>query len=808
MSLIDRDMVVEDVLDRIESLEHGLREIQEYALSPQAAGTVPEQPNWAEISGWVITGDTFRDVNGYIVLDAGEPMIQVSTGGYIQSSDFVSGTSGFQINGGAAEFNDIVARGTVYATAGEVGGWSIGANTITADSGAVGLNSEATGGTDWRIWAGNATPGSAPFRVDESGNLYATSGEIGGWTITSSELHNSNIWLDANALQLAIGSKTWQARGIQLEYNAGTPRAYIGDGSSRYFEYDGTDVEIGGSLIVHGSIEASVFNYQAITATSGSLVVASAASQLKANVTSSSSKSFDVDVKDPLYGHVQLFSIGDILYVKNLDGVSNWWSVDSVIDQTTYYTYQCTLESGAEETFYAATPIIDYGQSGDGALKLTADETNAPYYSVTTHAGAPWSANTEVARLGNLNGNWGYSSDTYGLGLGEYASNKANLTWDPTNGLRLRTYSTTVIQLDNSGNANITNKLRMPGSSSAIAIGATPPTGSSSGTGIWIDRTGFYSLDAGTYEVKIDATNGKFYGGGGDVVIDASGITLAPGSSNANSIKWNSDSAWIWTVITGAGSDVCDLVVQAPYDPEGFYTKGTVKLQAYNGVNYDPYLEVDGVNNIVDISTDYLKVTASTNGDADVRIDGGLYVGDTATDPDAGEIWLEDSDGVVHYLEPDPAGGDGIVLRTSSNRNEIFQVQSSGGSVRFSVFHLSHCYVGNDLRVVEGLAVGGDVDPPDKTLHLVNRTSGPGTPSGGARLYAYSGELVGVDSSGNSTTLTPHRFDLIPGGASEPMAWSYYGERDGCAINVDMLHLARLVEGLTGEQLVYIQEMT
>jgi len=73
-------------------------------------------------------------------------------------------------------------------------------------------------------------------------------------------------------------------------------------------------------------------------------------------------------------------------------------------------------------------------------------------------------------------------------------------------------------------------------------------------------------------------------------------------------------------------------------------------------------------------------------------------------------------------------------------------------------------------------------------------------------LYASSGELVGMDDAGNTTTLTPHNFSLIPGGPSEPLAWSYYSERDGKAINVDMLKLARLVEELTDEQLVYIAD--
>ena len=66
-----------------------------------------------------------------------------------------------------------------------------------------------------------------------------------------------------------------------------------------------------------------------------------------------------------------------------------------------------------------------------------------------------------------------------------------------------------------------------------------------------------------------------------------------------------------------------------------------------------------------------------------------------------------------------------------------------------------------------------------------------------------SSELKVRDEAGNITTLSPHNFDLIPQGPSEDMAWSYYSERDGKQINVDMLKAIRVLEKLSGEQLVF-----
>jgi len=77
----------------------------------------------------------------------------------------------------------------------------------------------------------------------------------------------------------------------------------------------------------------------------------------------------------------------------------------------------------------------------------------------------------------------------------------------------------------------------------------------------------------------------------------------------------------------------------------------------------------------------------------------------------------------------------------------------------------------------------------------------------GVILYAEdvsaSSELRVRDEAGNVTTLSPHNFSGISEGASEDMAWAYYSEKDGNYINVDMLKLARVLEELSGEKLVY-----
>lgn len=106
-------------------------------------------------------------------------------------------TTYFQVDpSGTATF-----AGAITAASGTIGGWTIGANLLSAGSGSttVGISSASTGGDDIRFYAGNGTASSAPFRVTEAGALTASnatitgtvtaaSGAIGGWYLNSGYL--------------------------------------------------------------------------------------------------------------------------------------------------------------------------------------------------------------------------------------------------------------------------------------------------------------------------------------------------------------------------------------------------------------------------------------------------------------------------------------------------------------------------------------------------------------------------------------------------------------------------------------------
>lgn len=51
--------------------------------------------------------------------------------------------------------------------------------------------------------------------------------------------------------KIYVGGSTYASDGIQLDYNSGNPRFYVGDGANSYFQFDGTTAELNGGLVTN-----------------------------------------------------------------------------------------------------------------------------------------------------------------------------------------------------------------------------------------------------------------------------------------------------------------------------------------------------------------------------------------------------------------------------------------------------------------------------------------------------------------------------------------------------------------------------
>ena len=131
---------------------------------------------------------------------------------FIKSVGWKPKTRGFYIDGatGYAEFSNVFVSGEIQALLGLIGGWVISETSLKDAAGTVGMSSAVTAGDDVRFWAGNTTPGSAPFRVTEAGVLTSTSALIGGWTIDSTSIRDtgSNVKMDSTNKRFIVNDGT------------------------------------------------------------------------------------------------------------------------------------------------------------------------------------------------------------------------------------------------------------------------------------------------------------------------------------------------------------------------------------------------------------------------------------------------------------------------------------------------------------------------------------------------------------------------------------------------------------------------
>jgi hypothetical protein len=196
--------------------------------------------------------------------------------------------------------------------------------------------------------------------------------------------------------------------------------------------------------------------------------------------------------------------------------------VGTLVTGTTYNVTRNLDGTGAND-WPSGTPFAVLGASGDGRIEL--DAYNTPRISLIQQ-GATYNAQTELIRMGDLNGGWGYVTETWGIAIGEYAASKPNITIDPTNGLRIRHHTTDVIKLDTSGVASFENVIKL-GTSGELRQGTGALGTDFTGLRIWresgIGRIGGYNANVLQWYA---GTDGKMYAGGGKVSLGSEGIRV------------------------------------------------------------------------------------------------------------------------------------------------------------------------------------------------------------------------------------------------------------------------------------------
>lgn len=388
------------------------------------------------------------------------------------------------------------------------------------------------------------------------------------------------------------------------------------------------------------------------------------------------------------------------------------------------------ISAGAINLRNNTTNKIVLGSDGNisltGALAVgTAGDIHSGATAVLTGNGywLDYNAGTPRFRIGTIT--------TGALTKGIYWDG-ANLQWKATNTSldasgNLSASSATLSGAITATSGSITGTLTMPAAGSAIAIGVTPPTSSTAGTGIWIDRTGMYGLAANVLQAKFDAVTGAITAGAGGVTLDTTGIALlTKGQAQTTYLAWkdilgtvigqittrhndgvyyDSDTFEFLTYLSGPGS-VTRFGVNAFHILEMEPPTLTSRLKRWNGASWDTLqswhhngclfgtgLTVSGglnVGSATGAATGEISATSSAN------VVTWMLKNSKATDPSLAQIAVLDSAAKSVALgRRDPndatytgygAAGDAFIYTGSSgNGFNVVVPDATNGILRFFV---------------------------------------------------------------------------------------------------------------------------
>ena len=159
--------------------------------------------------------------------------------------------------------------------------------------------------------------------------------------------------------------------------------------------------------------------------------------------------------------------------------------------------------------------------------------------------------------IGDLNGNYGYTTETYGTAFGDYAT--INITTDPTNGFRIRNYETPVFQADTTGVVWALSTFRAGTGDDMVGMSATDATwrlyaghATPASAPFRVDKDGALTATGATITGTVNATAGYFGDGATRVTIEAAGINVGnTGSIRGGQTNYDTGTGF-WLGYTGA----------------------------------------------------------------------------------------------------------------------------------------------------------------------------------------------------------------------------------------------------------------
>lgn len=151
---------------------------------------------------------------------------------------------------------------------------------------------------------------------------------------------------------------------------------------------------------------------------------------------------------------------GDIVYME-ANGSVEFMRIDYGPEAETggfYYFVTRNLDGTGANNWNAGDALFNTGYIGEGFIDLYSirgiknSQQSGPTIVGNVRNSTTYNDWSEHWAIGNLNGLYGYTNNTYGVGLGKYSANASYLLADATNGIQIKKGSTTLAQWDVNGN--------------------------------------------------------------------------------------------------------------------------------------------------------------------------------------------------------------------------------------------------------------------------------------------------------------------------------------------------------------------
>lgn len=249
--------------------------------------------------------------------------------------------------------------------------------------------------------------------LDVKDRLTANFGKIGGFDVSSGVLSTNKLIIDSNNENIRSGNYTPGVSGFKIS----------------------SDLVEAENILARGALKGVTFNVNDVSVVGGELMVANGGN-LEIGMTSADDSTMTLKSGNS-------FAVSDILLIQQAtdSGVTSEWLTVTAKSGNVYTVTRDlagSFTANNNPAWQAGTSVVKQGDTSSpnygGWLRLIGEGTNAPYYSVFQRLSGTYNDYQEVCRLGNLNGFLDYTTDSYGIGIGDASG---YLKYDVTNGFRL-----------------------------------------------------------------------------------------------------------------------------------------------------------------------------------------------------------------------------------------------------------------------------------------------------------------------------------------------------------------------------------